>query len=905
MAEQIRAAVPSLSGGISKQPAHVRFSGQVEDATNADFSVADGCSKRAGTRLIKKLTGFTAAGGYRIHAINRDNAEQYLVVYGYFSGAMNIKVFHIDGTEATVTPTAAALAYLALNTPTVDQIRMATIADTTFIVNSTVETGSLPSAEYSSSANYRDDVVMFSNQPASGTYAKTSRDTLTYPKGYWLYTATQGLCGGARTVAVATSTWGTHNNASGYQAAANNPGGLKVGSVELAIAVTAATWTQATLTLSKAGSPWTSILFQVVPGVSQIYMTSGTNIVPGWYTIATMAAGSIVLQTSCTGGAAGGSNCVSPGIGREYEINVNFTGATITDMYDIAAVFEDAFRAAGCSNGLVFWTSTGTTSGYFTVINGYTGIGSTILGFSAPSSGYNYSQAGSAFRFSASIAGTGTANTQSPDPGSKWSRVPAPAQTSAQPDPSKMPIRMIRTAVGPPATFTIDVTPWNKRLSGDEGSNPVPELISEERTINDVAFFEDRLTFVGDEKILFTANGDFLELYKFNANNIVDSDPIQRSLSTNEVTTIDFCTPFRDVLVLFTRSGRQFELSSRGAFTPSTVKIDIGTSYNTVQAVRPRVSNAMLHFVAVRERETILVESRYSVESAATAANETTAHVERLLPTDIQTIAASPNNSTVVLMAASGQTLYAYDYFVIGDQKRQSAWTKYTVDASYRLADIAAIRNQLYMIVESQSQFVLESLSLSRPADDTGVGYSARLDRAVSLLGVYVNPTTTWTLPGGLSDTTITRAVLATGTLTGAAGDEITVTNAGTTVTKTGNYGGASAIIGRPFTMSVELTRPFRKDQNDRADIEAWVQHREIITAHKDTGSYTLRGTMTNRVDRTKTFAPASGILSSAGTMKSRFNGRADGMRVFIENATAKPCTIASIQYLLDYVPRT
>ena len=51
-AGNIQLPVPSLYGGISQQPAHVRHVNQVEDATNAAFDVFDGVSKRPGTEYV-------------------------------------------------------------------------------------------------------------------------------------------------------------------------------------------------------------------------------------------------------------------------------------------------------------------------------------------------------------------------------------------------------------------------------------------------------------------------------------------------------------------------------------------------------------------------------------------------------------------------------------------------------------------------------------------------------------------------------------------------------------------------------------------------------------------------------------------------------------------------------------
>ena len=57
-----RQTMPLLFGGISQQPPHARFANQVENAYNADFSVADGFSKRPGTIFLKDLTAQLAIG---------------------------------------------------------------------------------------------------------------------------------------------------------------------------------------------------------------------------------------------------------------------------------------------------------------------------------------------------------------------------------------------------------------------------------------------------------------------------------------------------------------------------------------------------------------------------------------------------------------------------------------------------------------------------------------------------------------------------------------------------------------------------------------------------------------------------------------------------------------------------
>jgi len=74
--------ISGLHGGISHQPADLRHPNQVESASNAVFNVVDGTSKRPGTVYVALCTAFTTGDDLRMHAIDRDATEKYLVIYG-------------------------------------------------------------------------------------------------------------------------------------------------------------------------------------------------------------------------------------------------------------------------------------------------------------------------------------------------------------------------------------------------------------------------------------------------------------------------------------------------------------------------------------------------------------------------------------------------------------------------------------------------------------------------------------------------------------------------------------------------------------------------------------------------------------------------------------------------------
>jgi len=132
-----------LSNGISKQAPTVRYPNQVEDAENVQFSILKGASKRAGSDAWIRIrsNSLNIGGVYRLHMIERDDVEKYAVIYG---DAGFLKV--VDLGRQIVCDTklkGSASAYLTLGSPEASDFRFLTIGDTTFVCNTKVSTGSV------------------------------------------------------------------------------------------------------------------------------------------------------------------------------------------------------------------------------------------------------------------------------------------------------------------------------------------------------------------------------------------------------------------------------------------------------------------------------------------------------------------------------------------------------------------------------------------------------------------------------------------------------------------------------------------------------------------------------------------------------------------------------------------
>lgn len=121
-------SVKNLKGGISQQPDILRFSNQGKLQINGWSSESEGLQKRPPTTFVKYLRPETSwPGKPAIHLINRDQSEQYFVV---FTGT-GIEVVDLLGNSYTVR---GYNGYANCAKPRED-LRMVTVADYTFIVN--------------------------------------------------------------------------------------------------------------------------------------------------------------------------------------------------------------------------------------------------------------------------------------------------------------------------------------------------------------------------------------------------------------------------------------------------------------------------------------------------------------------------------------------------------------------------------------------------------------------------------------------------------------------------------------------------------------------------------------------------------------------------------------------------
>ena len=143
----VNSTIPNLLNGVSQQPPTLRLPSQGETQVNGFSSVVLGLIKRLPSEHIAKIQS-SALSNAAIHIVDRDIDNRYVIIITSNGSSSTIYAYDIDGTTATVT-SPNGTSYLNCSNPR-DQLKFITIADYTFIVNTT-KTVAMTSATISGS----------------------------------------------------------------------------------------------------------------------------------------------------------------------------------------------------------------------------------------------------------------------------------------------------------------------------------------------------------------------------------------------------------------------------------------------------------------------------------------------------------------------------------------------------------------------------------------------------------------------------------------------------------------------------------------------------------------------------------------------------------------------------------
>ena len=1004
MSEQDIIRIPSLAGGVSRQPPHVRFPEQVEDAENVRFSVVDGASKRPPTEYVLEFDPSAGDGAdLRLHPIDRDENERWSVLYGPNAAGTSFILVVRDsaGAAVTVNRTTDANTYLndSVASAAASDYRLVTIGDTTLILNAKVEAVTASSDSYSVQDSVRDYEALLSIQPTIvNQYFRTEEDGGGEIPGHWKYTPDGDHKYAYAQFTTVTGEWASpRGNWNDTGVGEEQPGGFRISrSRDLLTGFTAAAWDLSDRTIIKAGA-FTNYTFYPK---DSIYITAGTGFTVGWYLIESRtSANQIVLaeqrfqRHTLPADAADLAANSADGcrIGGEIEVVCDFSGTNAADtMYDIAYGIQKEMRSQGWENSLCAWNPT-VGGGFFSITSSFRGANARIYAPSAPSATVNdwTNDAADPFYLSGVtlVAGTGTlASDDEPSrpPETRWTRVAAPNQPDAKFTPTSMPVAMTYNRSGPDiGEFSVDVIDWDQRLSGDELTNKAPTPLLGGEVIEDICYFEGRLVLASGEYVIFSEADNLYNFFLDDPSNVVDSDRISKSVGTNRVANIEYLVPNQKTLVAFTKGGEQYEVAFGDALTPTSVSITRATTYKT-KPVRPVTMGPFMYFISESGNRSVVWEYFFDEATAATAANSITMHVGDFIPTNIRSIVGDSvqqalvlipeaDTGTITSISLSGDTVtvtsanhglavgdpimvsgvdgeggtpfsnlngwhavtavtqdtfqfedtdatggpattgtwrktvyeaYVYRTHWDGTKRVHSAWGRYEFDSTYEIRDVAFLGGDIYIMAQIASAYTLERLPMEPTAIKPGFAYEVHLDRQRELTGVLDGSDTDFDVsPIPATGSTYNALVKQNGTLIVNGDSNGAWTYSSNTVTVPGNHTASSVIMGRYYDAFVTLTRPYRRDERNRALTGERMLINRMWVEHRDSGMYrAVIASSEHTTDRDEDWSPTGD--TGSGFIEAYVRQDADHTTITVgddfaavADVTATPWTISGVEY--------
>lgn len=311
-------------------------------------------------------------------------------------------------------------------------------------------------------------------------------------------------------------------------------------------------------------------------------------------------------------------------------------------------------------------------------------------------------------------------------------------------DLTTMPHALVREADG---TFTLKQLPWAPRKVGDAETVKATKLVG--AVVNDVFIWKSRIGLLGNEVVQMGRLQDLFNLWPEKATQALDTDPIDRQASENGTTLMRYAVPFRKA-VFFTSSRSQFELSAtEGGLTPSTATLDLTTTYQTKNTVRPITAGDVLYFASDSAGSALVYEYYFEDSTVTNTAADITKHVFGYIPAPITLFEV---DTAIGLLFAKSEAepgnLFVYTAYFDGNSKVQSAWGRWLLGGDDILY-MKLVDGALHVLVQRGPVVTLERFPTSRQAADPGLDFRALLDCRISITGTY-NPTTrrtSWTLP--------------------------------------------------------------------------------------------------------------------------------------------------------------
>ena len=263
--------------------------------------------------------------------------------------------------------------------------------------------------------------------------------------------------------------------------------------------------------------------------------------------------------------------------------------------------------------------------------------------------------------------------------------------------------------------FIVEQYEWDTRKVGDEDTNGLPPFLNvgtEETFLKDVFFYRNRLGLVTENSVSMSEIGEYGNFFRTTVGALLDSDRITTIVESTNAVNIEYALALQDSVVLFADKA-QFRFQGGAVLSPTNFSIQQELAYDMNIDVRPFFMNNAIYFAARRGVYSAIYEMVLSDGSRSSTATDITAHCQYYVDREIEHMSGSPVNGMLFITSKErhklldpenpdvlsvANTVYVYKMYDEGDQRIQSAWSKWTFNGD--LISGVAISENFYALVQ-------------------------------------------------------------------------------------------------------------------------------------------------------------------------------------------------------------
>lgn len=309
-----------------------------------------------------------------------------------------------------------------------------------------------------------------------------------------------------------------------------------------------------------------------------------------------------------------------------------------------------------------------------------------------------------------------------------WEEAPKPGTVLGF-DPETMPHYLLSLD-----NFVFSFKPgvWSKRVAGDGvESAKDPSFVG--RAIQDVFFERGRLGFITTGAISYSKSRQHFTFFPDTIQTVLDTDCIDVEVAGTETAVVRWATAFNEQLLLWA-DGTQYAVKGQDTLTQKTIEVRPMTNFKADMAFKPRGGGNFLYFTSLNGGYGKVWEMFVSNKGLNKDATDATAQAPRYVPGNVHHISTAADQHMLGILSLSDRSqMTVYNFFRNGDEKMQSAWSRWTVRPGQALLYGNFVANQFYAILQSSAGVSFEVLDVGPgQRDPDGGAYRTRLDGMVA-----------------------------------------------------------------------------------------------------------------------------------------------------------------------------